>query len=249
MSVWCLERTMTKEGTMVGMGGSREWRVLMSYSPPVLGLFLIISLFPTAVMAQNTGAQNLKCGVVGSKSDLPGVTLAITSDRCSFSQKELREGVRFDYEVIVQHEMAGVLPLPQDLTGCQKPGKSGLITFRVIRGDDQVFCPQCDLGPCLTASKKEETILHSGRYRETLLWNGQTFTGDAEGMSTVPKREFPPGWYLLSIRAIGHRRSSLRGEALVPFTITLDYRVNVTDGNQKKAIPDRQQKLQGVNLP
>ena len=194
----------------------------------LIGLLVFAWLVPPTAVAGQAGGGELSCGLISNKSDLPGVSLVITSKKCSFSQSELRKGVRIDYELIVDREIPGVVPLPQDMTGCQKPGSGGLITFRVISGNGYSFCPECDLGPCPKPASKNPTTLRPGHYAESVLWYGHTFIGDGEGMTTLPRLEFPPFPYVLRISARGRRQSVRKGEPAVPFTIALEYRVNIT---------------------
>jgi hypothetical protein len=211
---------------------------------------VLLWLLPATMLAQQTSGDKESCGLINHKSDLPGVSIAITSKKCAFSPSELRNGVRVDYDLIVERELPGLLPLPQDMTGCQKPGPSGLITFRVIRGEGHTFCPQCDLGSCPKPAITEPTTLRPGHYAESLLWYGQTFTGNGDGMSTVPQREFPPGSYVLSISARGRRQSDRKGESLVPFGVTLEYRVKIAVNNKDGNKNDEEQHTSdGGDLP
>jgi hypothetical protein len=143
-----------------------------------------------------------------ARSDLPGLRLALTSKQCSFSQADLSRGIRLEYELVVEREIKGITPLPQDIGGCQQANLAGLITFRSITGSGHSFCPQCDLGPCSSRERAAVTV-RPGRYREFVLWNGFTYGGPSDGMSTVARQKFPPGRYVLRVSLRGQDAAAL----------------------------------------
>lgn len=204
----------------------------------IRGIFGVVlaSILSTVMVAQQPTPDKETCGLISHSSTLPGVTLAVTSKKCSFSQSEMRKGVRIDYEIVIDREIRDVVALPQDMMGCQKPGPSGLITFRVIRGKGHSFCPQCDLGSCHKPPALGGITLKPGRYTEEILWNGRNFTGNGEGMSTIQPIEFPPGSYVLQINARGKRQSSERRSANIPsqFAVSLEYRITITPNSKEE---------------
>src|SRR5205823_2861432 len=67
-----------------------------------------------------------RCSASAS-STLPGVSLGFFNVQCSYTQAEAAAGIRFDYELRVDHSLSEVHPKQQDIGGCQQPDSSGLI--------------------------------------------------------------------------------------------------------------------------
>src|SRR5262249_1971968 len=93
------------------------------------------------------------------------------------------------------------------------------------------FCPQCDLGPC--AHKRAPAVaVKPGRYREEIEWHGLTYSGPSDGMSTVPRVEFPPGIYRLRLSLVARpageesQRVARPGDAPSK-SVALEYQIEV----------------------
>jgi hypothetical protein len=141
----------------------------------------------------------LSCKGQGS-SNLPGVHIEFTSSRCSWSVAEARAGLQIDYQVHIDQELSGVVPLPHSPTHCDLPGPSGLIVFEDLHGDGQRYCV-CDQGLC--ADPPEDPIqLHKGVYEQTFKWRGKNWLGPSDTLN--PEGEpFPAGRYTLTVSTVG----------------------------------------------
>jgi hypothetical protein len=47
--------------------------------------------------------------------------------------------------------------------------------------------------------------LARGTYRDSIVWNGQSYFGPSDGNSTLQRRRMPPGEYLLTVSMLGRR--------------------------------------------
>jgi len=164
-----------------------------------------------------------KCGTT-IDSDLPGVSITFSTSACSWTLAEAAAGLKFGYQVVVEDDLPGVLPKPQDAGWCGQPGPSGLITFGRVNGNDQNYCI-CDTGLCQGPSEVPVT-LKAGTYDGVFEWDGVNWGGPSD--TGNPKGEaFPPGTYTLTISAKGTWEDPAAG-VMPPFTVTGTFVVNLT---------------------
>lgn len=149
--------------------------------------------------ATNDGAPTGPCTTSGS-STLAGVSIHFPAQRCTFSQAEALAGVTFQYEVVIEHDVAGVLSGPQDWGHCDGPGPGGLYVLPTISGNGQSYCI-CDVGLC-PQPLLSPNVLTMGTYSGTFFWDGVNWIGPSD--TGNPKGDpFPAGVYTLSIRGTG----------------------------------------------
>src|SRR6266498_687541 len=91
--------------------------------------------------------QSTPQGQQTSQSNLDGVRIEFTDDRCVWTISEAHSGIRIPYRVVIEKGVKGIIPLPMDDGGCGQPGASGLILFEQLAGDKNKYC-LCDGGLC-----------------------------------------------------------------------------------------------------
>jgi hypothetical protein len=135
-----------------------------------------------------------------SASTLPGAHIDFTNTQCSFSLSDPVAHVDFTYNVVVDQDVAGVVPQPQDAGGCGAPGPSGLIVFESVGGGGQNYC-LCDTGLCAPPGGMPVT-LKQGTYPATFSWDKRNWSGPSDtGNPEGPP--FPVGDYTVSVSAVG----------------------------------------------
>ena len=144
-------------------------------------------------------------------SNLPGVSIDVSGNRCSYTLAEVARGVEFQYRVVIEREVPDVAPWT-NAEGCFQPGPSGLIVFARIMGSGQGYCDWCDTGLCGPHTYLGD--LREGTYDGSLPWDGTNWDGPSD---TLNERgpPFPPGRYSFSVRADG----TAGGEDGLPFVV------------------------------
>jgi hypothetical protein len=89
--------------------------------------------------------------VLDSASTLPGVSIRFASQSCTFTLAQAKAGIAIDYDVVIDTEVAAVVPFGQ--TSAPALGPSGLDVVEHLTGGGQSYCV-CDvgLGPALPAT-------------------------------------------------------------------------------------------------
>jgi hypothetical protein len=149
-------------------------------------------------------------------STLPGVSIRFTST-CSFSVAQAKM-LKLPYEVVVEHDIAGVVPVPQDAGNCGAAGPSQLVVFESLSGGGQSYC-LCDTGLCAPSSRTPVT-LHAGTYAGVFMWQGRNWSGPSDTGNPMGA-PFPPGGYTLSLSAKGAANGA-------SFTVTATMGITLT---------------------
>lgn len=170
-----------------------------NYQPAFAALLLLLAACP------GDQSRTAQCGRVADSSSLAGVSIVMPEQQCSWTAQALSQGIVVRYSLQVDRDVAGLTPIPQDMGGCQRPRIPGVTLFRIIRGDSGTFCPECDLGPCPARAAEQPVTLERGTYRDSIVWNGQSYFGPSDGNSTLQRRQMPPGEYLLTVSLLGRR--------------------------------------------
>jgi len=138
---------------------------------------------------------------VGQSSSLDGVSVEFTAPiTCQFTMAQAAAGIAIPYDIVVAHDVSGVVPVPQDEGDCGQPGPSQLIVFEHLGAGSNSYC-LCDVGLCPMTAAAPVT-LKAGRYPSVFQWGGQVWNGPSDtGNPKGPA--FPPGRYPLSIGAKG----------------------------------------------
>ena len=74
-----------------------------------------------------------------ARSDFPGVRIRFKSPKSTWSLAEARAGIHIGYEVRIDQDVEGVVPVAQDAGQCDLPGPSGLVLFEALRGSQWVL--------------------------------------------------------------------------------------------------------------
>lgn len=143
-------------------------------------------------------ASPLPCRL-GESSDLPGVSIHILRDDCTFTLAEARVGISIPYQVSVAADVDQVVVNPPiGTTSCYQSGPSGLLVLESLSGGSNHYCI-CDRGP---PSSCEPAVLHAGTYSSAFEWDGRNWFGPSD--TNNPKGDyFPAGAYRLDITAQG----------------------------------------------
>lgn len=157
----------------------------------------------------------VQCGLVTDSTTAPGLAIRIPEQRCQWPTDSAARGMVIRYQLTVDRDLGPVVPLPQDVGGCQEPRVGGMIVARMIRGDSAVFCPECDLGPCQRTRPLPAVPLRQGQYSDSVYWDGTSYSGPSDGNSTVLRRRAPPGTYLLRVAMLA-RRAPLPNQVAAP---------------------------------
>lgn len=137
---------------------------------------------------------------VGGASDLPGVRVEITSTACVLSLSDPSPELVFNYNIVIDADLAGVTPAHMDAGWCDEGGPSGLATLGVIEGGDQKYC-ECDVGYCMGEMLPTVT-LKQGVYPGSFTWGGHNWTGTSDTNNPIGP-PFEVGDYTFTLKAKG----------------------------------------------
>lgn len=144
-------------------------------------------------------APGASCHVT-SFSTLPGVHIEIDDSACKFTLAQAMQGITFDYQVVVDHDVEGVTPEKQDAGRCQSAHASGLYLGELIAGGSERYC-LCDTGLCPNVSEAPKTLT-AGAYPGTFSWDGRNWEGPSD-TSNPEGPLFPAGTYTFEVKASG----------------------------------------------
>jgi hypothetical protein len=140
----------------------------------------------------------------GKSSDLPGVELRFTDESCTFTQAQVAAGIAINYQLIVAENLTDIFVEPLDIGRCQKPDpQHGLIVSFVIEGGRERNC-LCDTAFCGVARIRSGS--KPGTYPGAVNWDGRNWAGPSD-VSSPKGPAFPPGTYVVMVRAQGTRRA------------------------------------------
>lgn len=164
------------------------------------------------------GSRGAKaCAGVGS-STLPGVCLELDAAEGTWTLAQVADGISIPYAVVVEADVAGVVPASQDAGSCESPDESGLIVFARITGGEQQYC-ECDSGLC-PGFPEPAVTLAAGRTPSSIEWTGRNWYG-ASDTSNPLGPPFPPGDYTLELSA----RGTVDGQ---PFEVRNSFAIHLT---------------------
>ena len=151
--------------------------------------------------AQDTGSDgSFPACAEAHASNLEGAHIEIAAKQCRFTLADAAAGIAFQYRIVIDREIQGVVPAPLDAGRCNEPDASGLSPAGRISGGDQLYC-LCDVGLCPYRPPPPAT-LHAGEYPQTYHFSGRNWTGPSDTNSPMGS-PFPPGFYDFSVRAKG----------------------------------------------
>ncbi|MCA9683871.1 MAG: hypothetical protein KC457_16845 [Myxococcales bacterium] len=167
--------------------------------------------------AGSSTAHGKDCAGVGT-STLPGACIDFAGDGGSWTVAQAAAGIDIPYTLVVETDIAGVVPRPQDAGRCGSPELGGLILFeRILDGDETRWC-MCDTGLCPSGPNEARTLT-TGRSQGSFRWNGVEWQGPSD-TNNPQGPPLAPGVYTLEISAVG----TVEGrpfEVRNRFTITL----------------------------
>ena len=146
-------------------------------------------------------------------STFGGVSLRFVSPRCRFTLAEAAAGLDFQYELIVDKDVPGVIPISGDNNHCEGPDPSGLSLFARVSGGNESWC-RCDVGRCQPAPMIVGSIV-GGRYPYKLRWAGRNWSGPSD-FGQMEGAAFPAGTYDVLVAASG---TYMAGAQMLPFTV------------------------------
>jgi hypothetical protein len=168
-------------------------------------------------------ATPLDCRL-GESSDLPGASIHILRDDCTFTRAQARAGISIPYQVVIEQSM-DVVPAPSPGSYCYQPTESGLLILEMLQGSNQRYC-LCDRGLPYPSVCQMTTTLHPGTYPAAFTWDGVNWSGPSDTQN--PKgAAFPAGVYRLDITAKGLRDATDAGSSA--FTVSASFSVNLVD--------------------
>jgi len=195
----------------------KQFRILAALAFLLLGLCCFDSRWRVAAAAEPLRHQDslgTDCRSITSPA-LPGVYLELTTLQWTYSLEQAKSGISIEYQVVIDHDLSGVRPIPMDTGQCERPGLSGLIVSLRLSGNGQLYC-LCDIGSC-PPHEAEPVVLKSGIYAGEFIWGGHNWTGPSD--VDHPKGAlFPPGIYTVTLSAKGERL--LPDGTRMPFELT-----------------------------
>lgn len=165
-----------------------------------------------------TTPTNNSCAAANA-STIPGVHIDITSTDCTLSLSN--PTLTIDYQVVIDADVPGIRPVPQDAGSCGQPEASGLITFESVRGGDQKYC-LCDVGPCFPEDFPVKTLA-KGTFPASFTWDGHNWYGPSDTVNPEGPL-FEVGDYEFTVKAKGFQTTA-NGE--VPFEVEVAMPVHV----------------------
>ncbi len=158
-------------------------------------------------------------------SDLDGARIEVTADDCEFTLAQAAAGIEVAWRVVIDRDVVGVLPRPQDAGGCGQPGPSGLIVFERLTGDAGGYC-LCDTGLCMGPG--DDTItLRPGEHPGTFEWDGRQWAGPSD-TGNRKGDPLPAGDYTLEVSAVGSTRVGVDGPE-TPFRLAATARIRLIE--------------------
>jgi hypothetical protein len=141
----------------------------------------------------------------------------LTGNRCSYTLAEAAAGVKLQYAVVVDADIAGVQSSPASPASCAGPDASGLVVEPSIDGGGQSYC-MCDCG--LGTGAPTSSNLTAGTYVSTFSWDGRNWAGPSDTVNPEGPA-FPAGSYSFTVHVDGVASGA-------PFTMTGSVRVDLT---------------------
>lgn len=157
--------------------------------------------FSTSVIEEPSASA---CEVFAESEDLPGVTIHLEGDSCTFVSGQ---GGAFHYTVDLAESLDFTAPSSNGACGLcyEASAPETWIDFR-IEGDGGQYCPECNIGCCPPNEEIESTLVAPHRSEALLQWPGLQWSGPSD-TNEMPMGAFPPGSYevrvTLSVPGVG----------------------------------------------
>src|SRR5437764_27225 len=110
------------------------------------------------------------------------------------------KGIKIDYQIVIDQDFPGVIPLPPTPAYARDAGPSGLWPLEKIAGNGQQYC-LFDFGLGAPAKEMAKTI-KKGTYPLSFTWEGRNWSGPSD-FNNPKGKSFPAGEYTLSVTIHG----------------------------------------------
>ena len=174
-----------------------------------------VAIIPVLLMMLATGActgensSEPANSVAGRQSVEAAISIVFSQPGYSYTVAQAAEGIAIEYEIVIDRDLTGVVPLPQGSAGegitvAQADGReeriANLLPFESLTGNAQSY-GLFDTG--LPAPRKAfPATIKSGRYRHLFKWNGRNWNGGSD--TDRPQGDpFPAGTYKLEVSCAG----------------------------------------------
>jgi hypothetical protein len=182
-------------------------------------------------------------GTLGSGPDRPAVTIGFGATEFTVSIAVLRKGIDIPVTVTAGAEAEGLSSVPLDAGGCAPADSNGLRLFPVVlAGEEVVYCPACDVGPCPAATNEPSAPakIKAGQHHYKFVWRGEASRGSSDMAGGLrPARLVGPGTYELVVQLA--LASAGEGNTLGPVRLATSSRhtIRVIGGEAPGAAPAR----------
>lgn len=142
------------------------------------------------------------------------VRIEFPKDGYTFTLAEAAKGVKLGYKIVIEQDVAGVIPLPFGPSFAEPAGASGMHPREAISGKGHGYC-LLDRG-LAPPPKEVARMLKKGVYSHSFEWDGRNWSGPSDfGNPKGPP--FPAGTYDVIVTLRG---KLVTDKGKVPYEIT-----------------------------
>ncbi len=148
-----------------------------------------------ALLAGGAGAcaDPLPCSTTGSSPAIPGVSIALSTDSCTFASGAAGS---FTYSTTIASPLSFMTGPHANCTPTTNDPSSFTVTE--ITGSNARYCPTCDVGLC-SEDPGEAITIPAGTYGGVLNWPGRQWDGPSDTGQPLGD-PFPPGAYTVHVQ-------------------------------------------------
>ena len=159
---------------------------------PVMRLTRALVLVLAAASA-GACTDPLPCGTTQTSAALPGVSIAVSTDTCTFAAGAAGT---FTYVTTIKDPLTFTTAPHAGCTPTTSDPASFIVTE--VLGTNARYCPTCDVGTC-PEDPGEDITIPAGTYMGQLNWPGRQWDGPSDtGKQLGPA--FPPGSYTVHVQ-------------------------------------------------
>lgn len=148
-----------------------------------------------------------------NKSDLPGVSISLDSDKWSYTLAEAAAGITISIKVIMDNDVVGVLT--QAPGACVEHQELAFAVETVITSHDgSRIYREHDPSKCPKDGSEKFVTIPAGVSRDKLKWSGRNWGGSGD-----EGEPFPPGMYIVRSVITGAKSNISSLDNLVPFKV------------------------------
>ena len=159
-------------------------------------------------------ANEAGCAVESSDGGIPGVTIQVEGDRCSF---RYGQGGAFRYRVTLDRALPYSVALGSSCGFCGKYGSDAesLVRATVLGSSGASYCASCDVG-CCPPDRAGSYALSPQSLNGTLDWPAKSWNGPSDTSAPLGA-SFPPGASSVIVSLV--LPDGRRAAATLPITI------------------------------